>query len=198
MRVLALIALMVALGACAAPKSPLPPTAQPATPKPEGDVVRLEAAAPSEDDRASVGRRYLDFEAPRLSGGQFRLSDSIGKRVVLLQFWGIRCSPCLAEMTFLAELQRSAPQGLEIVAVNTDALPAERLREAMAARSLNPPFSIVCDQDSSASKRYTHWLIPVLVLIDRKGVVRALHTGYGSHLDASLAKEVGTVLGEGG
>lgn len=171
---------------------------------PEGDAVPVEAAkgsaasvpSPPEVERAAVGRRYLDFVGQRLGGGQLRLSDVVGPKAVVLQFWGVRCSPCLAEMAFLSEMQTLHAQGLQVIGVNTDRAPEVQLRQALGSRAIAPAFPLITDPDFSISGRYTQWLVPVSVLIDRKGVVRAIHTGYNAQLSATLRTEIEGILTE--
>ncbi len=166
--------------------------------RPEGEVVRVERPAPPADGKVRVGKGYVDFVAPTLDGSEIRLSSLVGRHVVLLQFWGIRCAPCLAEMQFLSTLQqRFGGRGLRILAVNTDRVDAESLKRAMERRNLSPPFPVLLDPDFGISRHYTRWLIPVTVLIDRKGVVRAVHTGYRSEMDELIMEEVAAVLGGG-
>jgi thiol-disulfide isomerase/thioredoxin len=63
-----------------------------------------------------------DFTLPTLSGETVRLSDLRGK-VVLVNFWATWCVPCRTEMPTLEELyQYYKERGLEVVAVNLDAL----------------------------------------------------------------------------
>ena len=164
--------------------------------KPEGDVVPMGGAPLTGNGKAQVGLPYLDFTAPKLEGGSLGLSSLVGRHVVLVQFWGLRCAPCLAEFGFLVDLQnRYGKEGLRIIGVNTDGLDAPRLSQAMAARQLNAPYPILLDSDFSISKRYTDWLIPVSVLIDRSGIVEAIHTGYRPELDSVIEAEVVRLLG---
>jgi peroxiredoxin len=177
---------------------------------PEGEVVPVEATkTPPAEPSASkvreqtvarghveVGHRFVDFTAPRLGGGQLRLSEFIGPKVVVLQFWGVRCSPCLAEMAFLSEVQSLRREQLQVIGVNTDRAPLEQLQQAMASRAISPAFPIVADQDFSISGTYTQWLVPVSVLIDRRGVVRAIHTGYNAQLGSTLREEIEGLLTE--
>jgi peroxiredoxin len=167
-----------------------------ATVKPEGEVWPLETVVPLEDGKAEVGRPYFDFTAPELMGGTVRLSSFVGKKVVLLQFWGIRCAPCLAEMEFLVDLQaRYRGRGLQVIGVNTDRASPAQLTEALAARKIESAYPQVLDPNLTIARHYTQWLIPVSVLIDRSGVVRAIHTGYKPELAAAIEAEVEALLG---
>ena len=54
----------------------------------------------------AVGDLAPDFTAPRLDGGQFKLSEQRGK-LVLLDFWATWCQPCLAEMPAIKDIQQT-------------------------------------------------------------------------------------------
>ena len=163
----------------------------------EGETVSIDVPTPQGDSKAEVGKRYIDFSAPKIGGGSITLSEFVGNRLILLQFWGIRCAPCIAEMSFLSQLQeRHRQRGLLVIGVNTDSVGEAKLAEAMAARGLSASFPLVCDPSFSVSKQYTQGLIPVAVLIDRGGMVRAVHTGYNPAVSSTLDAEVESLLGE--
>lgn len=160
------------------------------------DQVPVGAPAPPDNGKVEVGKPFFDFTAPSIRGGEVRLSDLVGPNVVLLQVWGIRCAPCLAEMTFLSSLHESyVGRGLHVVSVNTDRTDAEQLSQALSGRGLDLPYPILLDPDFAVAKRYTQWLIPVTVLIDRAGVVRSVHTGYKPELNSVIEAEVAELLG---
>jgi peroxiredoxin len=183
-RALLLIAFLVVAAGCA-------------TLRPEGEVVPVEAPSPREAGKVAVGQPYFDFTAPLLKGGTFSLAEALGRQVVLLQFWGIRCGPCLQEFRLLERLYAAyRDRGLLVVGVNTDGLEVAKLARAMAKRGVAPDYPVVLDQEFTAATHYTNWLVPVSVLIDRRGVVRAVHTGYKPDLDGAIEAELVGVLEE--
>ena len=168
-----------------------------ATVRPEGEVVPVEAPSPRETGKVEVGQPYFDFNGPLLMGGEFSLAKVVGRQVVLLQFWGIRCGPCLQEFRLLDRLYEAyRNRGLLVLGINTDGLDAARLTQAMVERGVNPSYPVMLDRGFSAATHYTQWLVPVSVLIDRHGVVRAIHTGYKPGLDAAIEAELVEVLEE--
>ena len=50
-----------------------------ATVRPEGDVVPVEAPTPRETGTVEVGQPYFDFTGPLLGGGEFSLSQEVGR-----------------------------------------------------------------------------------------------------------------------
>jgi peroxiredoxin len=162
---------------------------------PTGDNVREESAVPGGHGKVQVGAPSFDFTATSLAGEDVRLSAFAGRKVVLLQFWGIRCRPCLDEIDFLGGLQQQyGSQGLQVIGVNTDQVAGDRLATAMRARDLDLPYPIVLDPGLRIAQRYTSSFIPVTVLIDVDGVVQAVHTGYTRGLDTTISGEVEGLL----
>jgi peroxiredoxin len=163
--------------------------------KPNGDNVREEPAAPDGRGKVQVGEPFFDFAATSLTGEDVRLSALAGDKVVVLQFWGIRCRPCLDEIDFLGGLQQQyGSQGLQVIGVNTDQVAADRLAVAMRARDIELPYPIVLDPELRIAQRYTSSFIPVTVLIDIDGVVQAVHTGYTRSLDTTISGEVDRLI----
>src|SRR5262245_32151310 len=67
------------------------------------------------------GGRPADFTLRDIDGATVRLSDHLGKDVVLISFWATWCSPCQAEMPHLERMFRSyKDQGFVVLAVSMD------------------------------------------------------------------------------
>jgi peroxiredoxin len=118
-----------------------------------------------------------DFELPRSDGGRASLAALRG-RVVLLHFWATWCPPCRRELPALQALERRlAPEGLAVLTVSVDAVPAERLVRFAAGRGLALP--ILLDPHEALARRYGVGAYPTSLVIDRRG--RLLHRAAGAY-----------------
>lgn len=69
-------------------------------------------------------------------------AESLAHRVVLLEFWGVHCPPCLASMPKLEEAHKElAPQGLAVIGAHAQGGPAAAVRKTAA--DLGVTFTIV-------------------------------------------------------
>ncbi|MGD9894591.1 MAG: TlpA family protein disulfide reductase [Dehalococcoidia bacterium] len=136
---------------------------------------------------AEIGRAAPDFRLTRLDGGELQLSDLRGS-VVILNFWATWCAPCRQEMPeFVRIYSTMHGQGLEIVAV--DLQEAEGQVQSFVDE-FGMRFPILFDRSGEVARTYRVNQLPVTLIIDRDGVVRA--TKYGpvtpDFLQAELAK----------
>jgi len=78
---------------------------------------------------------------PHVSGPQVT-AETLANRVVLLEFWGINCPPCIASMPKLEALSRQlGPSGLVVIGAHAQGGPPEKVAET--ARELGVTFTIV-------------------------------------------------------
>lgn len=165
--------LIVLLASAACEKKPEATTAQAAPP---GTIRELTGGASVTTD---VNARAPAFARTDFAGTLVRTQDAIGSKVLLLDFWSVFCQSCLMEMPFLDELHRRyAGAGLEIVGVNTDFFPKERIVKFMEKTGLALPYPLVHDRDQSLSRLFSVEALPILVLIDSAGWIRMVHLGY--------------------
>lgn len=119
------------------------------------------------------------------------LSEKRGE-VVVVNLWADWCGPCRREVPRLSRLHEEfAADGLELWAVNADALGGTRLSESARALRIDyPVFEPVSGiQDLAGGE-----ILPFTWLIDREGRVRAAHGGLPS--ESSLRRAVRELLAE--
>jgi peroxiredoxin len=140
-----------------------------------------------------------DFAAPDLRGATFRLSDHLGKEVVLLDFWSTFCEPCKAELPHLrAMYEREKARGLLIVGVAMDG-PETSADVPAFVKRFGVDFPIVVDEDSRIASLYNpKKSMPLSVLIDRSGRVAVVREGYNPGDERLVADDVAAALGAAG
>ena len=138
------------------------------------------AAAPSASgDATPAGTQAPDFTGRDTTGQTFRLSDHLGKEVVLLDFWATYCEPCKAEFPHLrAMYQAQKSKGLLVVGVAMDGPETSADLPAFVKR-FNIDFPVVVDDDSRIASLYNpKKSMPLSVLIDRTGAIAVVREGY--------------------
>jgi peroxiredoxin len=110
-------------------------------------------------------RAEVDFTMQDIDGRTWSRSALKGK-VVLLNFWGLGCPPCLAEMPWLDRAYRKfQDQGFVVLAVGVDS--PGLIREYLAKNPLS--FPILSDVDRDLGKKVDVVGIPVNLLYNRTG-----------------------------
>jgi thiol-disulfide isomerase/thioredoxin len=123
-------------------------------------------------EREIVGRPAPPLEGPGLAGSTLRLADFRG-RVVLVDFWGMWCGPCVGALPELQRLaERFANRPFVILGVNSDA-DREALRRFLASRKIGWPQIL---DGSTSGPNATAWGAadwPTYYLVDGSGKVRS-------------------------
>ncbi len=129
------------------------------------------------DVRPNEGHLAPDFTLKTLEGHTVRLSELRGKKVVLINFWATWCPPCRLEMPTMQHIYSEYKErGFEILAVNIEPDAQQEIRDFV--KELRLTFPILLDPDMKVSRKYHLIGLPVSILIDRQGIVRAKDVGY--------------------
>ena len=144
-----------------------------------------------------LGTPAPDFKLLSSSGDRVRLSDLRG-RVVLIDFWSIRCPPCWRGLEHLNRVAKEfAGDKVSVLAVHVDGGEAFRNR-VMTALDINRPrkapklrFPVLFD-DGDVERRYTVRVLPTTVLIDKRGQVNKVWLGVTSH--ETLSEKIRSLL----
>jgi len=156
------------------------------------------ASSAATDGTAKAGHVASDFTTRDIDGKTLRLSDHLGKEVVLLDFWSTFCQPCQAEIPHLRRLyEQHKAQGFVVIAVSMDG--PETVAEVPSfARRNQMTFPVVLDEDSRIASMYNpRKSAPLSVLIDKQGKVVAVREGYNPGDEEFLAKDVARAMSGG-
>ena len=139
-----------------------------------------------------VGKPAPAISLKLLDKGEFRLTDHRDKDIVMLDFWATWCGPCVQELPLLAQVAESYKgKGVAFFAINLRETP-EQIRKFQDDKKLK--FTVAMDTDGAVGTAYSAEAIPMLVLVDKKGVIQSVHVGYNPAIKATLEKELDALL----
>jgi thiol-disulfide isomerase/thioredoxin len=156
--------------------------------------------APPAPARADSTLRFdvLDWELTRLDSTVVRLSDYRGKLVVL-DFWGLWCSPCLRWLPRYLEIEKryAGRDDVVFMTINHELRGAvadqrERILRFMESRQWS--FPVLLDTDSTAIRTHGIYAFPTTLVIDRYGRVRYANTSINAQAENSLVAEIEALL----
>jgi peroxiredoxin len=114
-------------------------------------------------------------------------------KVVVLDFWASWCSACKLLSPHLSKLQTTyGSQGLQVIGLTTDEVKVAS--KAVQAQAMS--YAVASDANETAMAAYGVKVLPTLFVIDKKGVIREVFTGFDSNKPAELEKILKKLLAE--
>ena len=137
-----------------------------------------------------VGEAAKPFTLKTPDGKEISLANYRGK-VVLLNFWGTWCKPCLKELPEFDRLyRRYRKHGLVLIAIATDTEP-EKVLEFAAQRKLAAKLAL---GGEPLAEQYDSTNFPFSLVIDGKGQIRGSYRGYKPECAGKLEQDIRTQL----
>ena len=158
-----------------------------------GVVACAPAGTPGSAGKSQVAPP--DFELSTVDGRSERLSQHLGKEVVLLDFWATFCEPCLAGMPHLDALYRQhQKEGFVVLGIDIDGPDSVNQVRSTVAK-LGVSFPILLDQETRVAGLYNPKVsAPYSVLIGRDGRILKKQEGYTTGSAALLDRDVTDAL----
>lgn len=126
------------------------------------------------ENTLQVGMEAPGWSLRDLDGNTHQLSDYRG-RVVLLDFWAVYCSPCVAAIPTLQHLHETyAGQGLTVIGLNQ----GEPEATVNAFLEENPYTYTILMDAHQLSAEYGIVGIPSLFILDPAGIILEKHLGW--------------------
>lgn len=137
-----------------------------------------------------VGTNALPFALKTADGKDISMASLRGK-VVLLNFWGTWCKPCLKELPEFDRLIRHyKKQGAVLVAVATDTEP-EKVLEFARERKISAKL-VLGGED--LAKKYDSPNFPFSFVVDDKGTIRGSYRSYKPECIGKIEQDIRTSL----
>jgi len=163
-------------------------------------ALALACALPLLTPSASAAERYEligkpapDLVARGLTGENVRVSEHRGE-VVIVSFWSGSCNTCRDQLEALDRIAKTyASAGLIVIGVNLD---DDVARAERFARSQDVQFQLLISAPENTGRDYRIDRVPMMVFVDREGVLRAAHREFRSHDEATYVRELRTLLNE--
>ncbi len=181
-----------------APEETQPAPAEPETPKakPAADQPLPKPLFTKVDNSCGkapgVGQRVKSFKLETTTGKKISPASYRG-RVVVLNFWGTWCKPCLKELPEFSRLyRRYRKHGMTLVAVATDE-DATAVNEFIKSKKISAKVAI---GGEGAAGQYGSRTFPFTFVIDGGGVIRAAYDGYKPQCMGKLEADIREQLEE--
>lgn len=148
-------------------------------------------AASDDEESAGSGTAEKGKKAPVFSvkqlNGKGKVTIPEGK-VVIVDFWATWCEPCKKSFPKFQELYvKYKASGLEIAAISVD---DEKDGIAEFAKTHGAKFPVGWDKGHKIADIWKPPSMPTTFVVDKKGVIRHIHTGYHDGEEATLEKEI--------
>jgi thiol-disulfide isomerase/thioredoxin/Flp pilus assembly protein TadD len=155
--------------------------------QPKGSYVGV-AKKLVENPRRARENFAPDFSFTSADGEFITLEDLKGK-VVMLDFWGTWCPPCVASVPELKNLyRRYSKEQFVLIGISSDFDEAKWRDFTGKNRMLWPQYR---DTDRRILEAFSIRAFPTYIIIDHEGILRFQSTGFGAaNLDAAVKRQI--------
>jgi peroxiredoxin/cytochrome c-type biogenesis protein CcmH/NrfG len=121
--------------------------------------------------------------------GEFVSLDELKGKVVLLDFWGTWCGPCVASVPALRDLNKkySKESGFVMIGVSSDG-DEEKWKTFTAKEKMVWPQYL--DRDHAVQRAFAVRAFPTYIVIDAEGIVRYRAVGMSFEKEANLTSAI--------
>jgi cytochrome c biogenesis protein CcmG/thiol:disulfide interchange protein DsbE len=138
-----------------------------------------------------LGVHAPSFSRPAVVNSGSLSTERAKGKVVIVDFWATYCIPCEKEFPKLQALSERYHGDLLVYGLSED----DSLEGISAfVKKTGVRFPIGWDEGNAIGQRYKLEKMPTSYIVDRRGVVRFVHGGYGDGVEDQIAREIDQLL----
>ncbi len=150
------------------------------------------------ENNPKIGTESPTFTEQLLYEGELNLSEYLGKKVILLDFWSIYCVSCVEEMPYLAAIQKKYPDDMVTVGVDLDSFGAKRVQDFVKQKFPNfpPQYRIILDKKRKVASLYDVTVLPTTIIVDKNKKIIFYHVGFKAGDEKAIEEVIKKATGK--
>ncbi|WP_438350821.1 peroxiredoxin family protein [Paenibacillus sp. FA6] len=122
------------------------------------------------------GNKAPDFELLNLDEQPVKLSDFLGKKVIL-NFWATWCPPCRVEMPHMEKISNNHEEDVVVLSVNLTHTEKSQIGVDEFIEKLGLTFPVLLDTKGDVANQYQIIAYPTSYIIDSQGIIQEIFQG---------------------
>ncbi len=131
-----------------------------------------------------------DFSLNKMDGSRFSISDVLGEKIIIIDFWATWCKPCKKLLKNLDKFSEEFKDKILVLAISTDDSSSfSRIESFIKSRGYG--FTVLLDPDSNVSGLFNpSGAIPFTMIIGLNKKIVYTHTGYVPGFEKELKEKI--------
>jgi peroxiredoxin len=128
------------------------------------------------DDNNALTHPDLDFTLQSTNDKKISLTDFLGNKIIIMNFWDKWCPYCITEIPRLNKIKTTLADHVQVLSVDILESP-EKVKKMAQQKGIK--YDVLLDQKGEVARRYRVKGTPTSIVIDKKGNIAY----YGYELD---------------
>jgi thiol-disulfide isomerase/thioredoxin len=154
-----------------------------------GELGQGASTAPNQ--HPMVGLHAPSFARPGVVNASSVSMEHAKGKVIVIDFWATYCEPCKKEFPQLQALSDRYRGDVVVYGLSED-----DTQEGISGfvKKTGVRFPIGWDEGNAIGQRYKLEKMPTSYVVDKKGIIRFVHGGYGEGVQEQIAREIEQLL----